>query len=55
MGDFKKLAHAIWQCKYHVVWCPKYRFRILNEEKIRKYVRWQLEKDRRMEQLKFWR
>jgi len=29
MSDFNKLAHAIWQCKYHVVWCPKYRFRIL--------------------------
>ena len=29
MSDFKKLAHAIWQCKYHIVWCPKYRFRIL--------------------------
>ena len=29
MKHFKKLAHAVWQCKYHVVWCPKYRFRIL--------------------------
>jgi putative transposase len=29
MSDFKRLAHAIWQCKYHIVWCPKYRFRIL--------------------------
>ena len=28
MSDTKKLAHAIWQCKYHTVWCPKYRFRI---------------------------
>ena len=142
MSRFNKLAHAIWQCKYHIVWCPKYRFRILkgaaeksvkeiihelcewkkldilemsiqedhihlvisippkfpvsevvgflkgkcaikvfdrhlelkkryrgrhfwakgycvstvglNEEKIRKYVRWQLEKDKRMEQLKLW-
>ena len=27
--QFKRLAHAVWQCKYHVVWCPKYRFRIL--------------------------
>jgi len=152
MSDFRKLAHAVWQCKYHIVWCPKYRFRILkgavqetveeiirqlcewkkleilemkvgedhvhlvvsippkfavseavgflkgkcaikifeqapgaeeevlgqallgqgvlcrhfwakgycvstiglDEEKIRKYVRWQLEKDRRMEQLKIW-
>jgi putative transposase len=29
MSDFKKLAHAIWECKYHIVWCPKYRFKIL--------------------------
>jgi REP element-mobilizing transposase RayT len=29
MSDFKKLAHAIWDCKYHIVWCPKYRFRIM--------------------------
>ncbi len=29
MNDFRKLAHAIWDCKYHIVWCPKYRFRIL--------------------------
>ena len=29
MSAFKKLAHGVWECKYHVVWCPKYRFRIL--------------------------
>ena len=29
MNQFKQLSHAVWQCKYHVVWCPKYRFRIL--------------------------
>ena len=29
MSDFEKLTHAIWQCKYHVVWCPKYRFKVL--------------------------
>ena len=32
MNRFKKLEHAVWQCKYHVVWCPKYRFRILRGE-----------------------
>ena len=32
MNQFKKLAHAVWQCKYHVVWCPKYLFRILRGE-----------------------
>ena len=30
--DFKKLAHSIYECKYHVVFCPKYRFRILKGE-----------------------
>ena len=30
MNQFKRLSHAIWQCKYHIVWCPKYRFRILD-------------------------
>ena len=29
MSAFKKLAHGVWECKFHVVWCPKYRFRIL--------------------------
>ena len=32
MKQFKKLAHAVWRCKYHIVWCPKYRFRILKGE-----------------------
>ncbi len=32
MKDFKRLAHAVWQCKYHIVWCPKYRLRILKGE-----------------------
>ena len=33
MGRFKKLSHAIYDCKYHIVWCPKYRYRVLLEEK----------------------
>lgn len=29
MGRFFKLSHTIWYCQYHIVWTPKYRFRIL--------------------------
>jgi putative transposase len=29
MSRFKSLAHAIWHCNYHIVWVPKFRFRIL--------------------------
>jgi putative transposase len=25
MNRFRKLSHATWECKYHVVWIPKYR------------------------------
>src|SRR5512137_1461652 len=32
MSRLQKLADTVWECKYHVVWCPKYRFRILNGE-----------------------
>ena len=32
MSRFNKLAHSIWHCHYHVVWTPKYRFRILKDE-----------------------
>jgi putative transposase len=29
---FKRLSHSIYECKYHVVFCPKYRHRILKDE-----------------------
>ena len=32
----KKLAHSLYECKYHVVFCPKYRYRILASE-VRSY------------------
>jgi len=27
MTKWKKLSHTIYQCKYHIVWCPKYRYK----------------------------
>ena len=30
--SFAEITHTVWECKYHVAWCPKYRFRILNGE-----------------------
>ncbi len=29
MKDWKSLAHTKWECKYHVVFIPKYRHRVL--------------------------
>jgi putative transposase len=28
MGEYRKLTHVIYQCAYHIVWVPKYRYRI---------------------------
>ena len=30
MSRFIKLSHAIWHCKYHVFFVPKYRYRVLS-------------------------
>ena len=30
--QFKKLAHSLYECKYHIVFCPKYRYKILQKE-----------------------
>ncbi len=32
MSRFKKLSHTIYECKYHIVFCPKYRYRIFKGE-----------------------
>jgi putative transposase len=47
MAKWKKLAHVVYQCSYHIVWCPKYRFRILKggvakfvEETIKSLCEW---------------
>ena len=29
MSRFQKLSHVLWHCQYHLIWCPKYRFRVL--------------------------
>lgn len=29
MSNYKKQSHVVWNCQYHIVWCPKYRFRVL--------------------------
>jgi len=35
--QFKKLSHSLYECKYHVVFCPKYRYKLLQDE-VREYV-----------------
>lgn len=36
MGDAKSLAHTKWNCKYHIVFAPKYRRQVFYCEQSRK-------------------
>ena len=41
MSRFKKLSHVVWHCQYHIVWVPKYRYKVLKGkigEEVRKTV-----------------
>ena len=29
MNDYESLSHSVWDCKYHVVWIPKFRKKVL--------------------------
>ena len=40
---FRKLSHTLYECKYHVVFCPKYRYRIFRDE-VATYVTPQIQK-----------
>ena len=47
MAKWRKAAHVVYQCSYHLVWTPKYRYRILQgeikefvEKKIRAICEW---------------
>ena len=37
MYDNQSLSHTMWDCKYHVVWIPKYRKKVLYGD-LRKYL-----------------
>ncbi|MEX0896019.1 MAG: IS200/IS605 family transposase [Patescibacteria group bacterium] len=41
MKKYNRLSHSIWHCTYHIVFCPKYRYKVL-EGKSEVFVRNQL-------------
>ncbi len=35
-----KLAHSVWECKYHIVWIPKYRRKVVYGQNFRGHHFW---------------
>lgn len=27
--EYNRLSHSVWLCKYHIIFCPKYRYKVL--------------------------
>lgn len=47
MGKYRRLTHVVYKCDYHIVFVPKYRFRVLTgaikgqmEQDIRTICEW---------------
>ena len=40
--QFQRLSHTLYECKYHIVFCPKYRYRIFRDD-LATYTRQQIE------------
>lgn len=38
---FKRLSHSIYECKYHIMFCPKYRYKIFKED-VAEYAKQQI-------------
>jgi len=36
---FRSLSHSKWECKYHIVWIPKYRRKVFYGEKRQEVIR----------------
>jgi len=41
MTKYKKLTHAIYSCVYHIVWVPKYRYRVLSGG-VKETIEWEV-------------
>jgi putative transposase len=41
LEKYQKLAHVTYDCRYHVVWVAKYRFKVIDEE-IKTALKWSI-------------
>ena len=41
MSEYNKLAHTVYDCRYHIVWITKYRFRVIDKE-IKTALKWSI-------------
>ncbi len=38
LSYYRKLSHATYDCRYHIVFVPKYRYRVLENIKVQQFV-----------------
>jgi len=43
LKNYKKLVHVTYDCRYHIVWVTKYRFKVIGEE-IKLALKWSIKR-----------
>ena len=41
LSKYRRLSHVTYDCRYHVVWITKYRFKVINED-IKLALKWSI-------------
>ena len=41
LNKYRKLSHATYDCRYHIVWITKYRFRVIDED-VKLALKWSI-------------
>ena len=54
MNDYHSLSHTTWDCKYHLVWIPKYRKKSIYGD-IRRYLGEALRELALQKKVRFWK
>lgn len=42
---YRKLSHCVYDCRYHLVFTPKYRYQILADEEVQSFVKTVIEQE----------
>ena len=45
--ETRRQAHCVFRCQYHIVWIPRYRWKVLNKQGIKKYLEIKLDEIRK--------
>lgn len=46
--EVRKQAHCVYRCEYHIVWITRYRYKVLNQPGVKKYLEIKMDEVRKI-------